>query len=225
MATQKQIEANRRNAQKSTGPVTEAGKTKARFNALKHGMTAKVAVLPHEDAQSYEQLRQALIEDYQPSGAGEETLVELVAVNYWRLLRARRLETSSFDLQVRTIKRRHGMNSVPTMDDDGSLAAAFTDPGDTLRNLDRYQNGIERAYLRAVEALRRAQSSRLKSEKRPAATSTIGSVSLAEALGAGVASSGSHAQRDRQPHASEVTAPASIHPFAFSDYRNDPKLL
>src|SRR6476619_5991854 len=59
MATQKQIEANRRNAQKSTGPKTEEGKTKSKFNAMKHGMTAEVAVLPHEDKTSYEELRQA----------------------------------------------------------------------------------------------------------------------------------------------------------------------
>ena len=66
MATQKQIEANRRNAQSSTGPKTEEGKSKSKFNALKHGMTAEVAVLPHEDKHSYEDLRQAAIESYGP---------------------------------------------------------------------------------------------------------------------------------------------------------------
>ena len=52
MATEKQIEANRRNAQKSTGPATEVGKTKAKFNALKHGMTAvfHVLLLPVREA-------------------------------------------------------------------------------------------------------------------------------------------------------------------------------
>ena len=79
MATQKQIEANRRNAQKSTGPKTEQGKAKSKFNALKHGMTAEVAVLPHEDKVSYEELRQATIESYQPANGVELMLVELVA--------------------------------------------------------------------------------------------------------------------------------------------------
>jgi hypothetical protein len=210
MATQKQIEANRRNAQKSTGPATDAGKSKAKFNALKHGMTAQVAVLPHEDAQSYEQLRQALIEDYQPGGAGEETLVELVAVNYWRLLRARRLETASLNLQVRTVKRRHGLNTAPSMDDDGSLAAAFADPTDTLRNLDRYQSGIERAYLRAVEALRRAQSSRLKTQPRPAPTSVIGFVSLAKAVGSGSSSRNAATQHVEQPATYNSPVPENL---------------
>ena len=57
MASQKQIDANRRNAQKSTGPITDLGKATAKFNALKHGMTASTAVLPYEDADSYAELR------------------------------------------------------------------------------------------------------------------------------------------------------------------------
>ena len=66
MATEKQIAANRRNAQKSTGPKTAEGKYKVRFNAVKHGMTASAAVLPFEDANSYDELRQALMDDYHP---------------------------------------------------------------------------------------------------------------------------------------------------------------
>src|SRR3954454_3354227 len=100
MATEKQIEANRRNAQKSTGPTTAEGKSKAKFNALKHGMTADTAVLPYEDPHSYEQMRQALIAHYEPANAGEHMLVELVVANYWRLLRARRVEAASMILHI-----------------------------------------------------------------------------------------------------------------------------
>ena len=71
MATQKQIEANRRNAQKSTGPVTELGKAIAKFNALKHGMTACTAVLPYEDADSYAELRERFVATYKPANAVE----------------------------------------------------------------------------------------------------------------------------------------------------------
>ena len=48
-ATQKQIDANRRNAQHSTGPKTEAGKGRASLNAWRHGLTGQVATMPHED--------------------------------------------------------------------------------------------------------------------------------------------------------------------------------
>jgi hypothetical protein len=188
MATEKQIEANRRNAQKSTGPTTAEGKSKAKFNALKHGMTADAAVLPHEDRQSYEQIREAMIEDHQPVGAMEQMLVELVVVNYWRLLRARRLETETFNLQVRTLKNRHGLSPAPTADDDGGIAASFADPKHTFSNLERYQTGVERSYFRAVEALRKAQNSRRQHERSQAPTQKIGSVSKAMAAGASTGS-------------------------------------
>ena len=49
MATEKQIQANRNNAKKSTGPRTEQGKAASSQNALKHGLLARDAVLPGED--------------------------------------------------------------------------------------------------------------------------------------------------------------------------------
>src|SRR6478736_10453613 len=136
MATQKQIDANRRNAQKSTGPKTVDGKAKAKFNALKHGMTAKVAVLPHEDKLSYEELRQATIDSYQPANGTELMLAELVAVNYWRLLRARRVETAALDLHIRAYKRRHGVRKSPSIDDDCGIATALVDPCNGLEAID-----------------------------------------------------------------------------------------
>ena len=55
MTSQRKIEANLRNATRSTGPRTEAGKKKVRLNAVKHGLTATtVVVLPHEDAEAYQ---------------------------------------------------------------------------------------------------------------------------------------------------------------------------
>src|SRR5205807_417954 len=49
MATIKQIEANRRNALKSTGPKTPGGKAAVRLNALRHGLRAHAVVLPGEN--------------------------------------------------------------------------------------------------------------------------------------------------------------------------------
>ena len=180
MATEKQIEANRRNAQKSTGPTTAEGKSKAKFNALKHGITADTAVLPYEDPQSYEQMRQALIDHYEPANAGEQMLVELVVVNYWRLLRARRVEAASMKLHIDALKDRNGLSMRPGHDDDGCLAAVFSYESDNFRNLERYQTSVERSYFRAVETLRRTQNDRRRHE-RPA---KIGSVAKVRAVGA-----------------------------------------
>ena len=94
MASPAQLAANRRNAQKSTGPRTNEGRKRASFNALKSGMTAKTVVLPHESVIDYDEIRIALIEDYAPATSQEMMLVDQVAVGYWRTIRARRFETA-----------------------------------------------------------------------------------------------------------------------------------
>lgn len=87
MKTTKQAEANRRNAQKSTGPRTEEGKRASRLNALKHGLTAQQAVIPGEDPAEYEGLLDRLTAEFDPQSIVQETLVELIASVLWRLKR------------------------------------------------------------------------------------------------------------------------------------------
>ena len=94
--TDKQIAANRRNAAKSTGPITPAGKAIAAHSSLKHGLLAQeIVVDAGEDAESQEQF-DALLTDlkdqFEPQGPLEEMLVEKIAVAYWRLRRAHRYE-------------------------------------------------------------------------------------------------------------------------------------
>jgi len=88
------LEANRRNALKSTGPKTEEGKRAIRYNAVKHGFYAKQILLskleddPEEFASLLEQLRESL----QPVGQLEELLVERIALCFWKSRRALRCE-------------------------------------------------------------------------------------------------------------------------------------
>ncbi len=97
--SEKQIEANRRNAQRSTGPRTSEGKAVSRYNALKHGILAQ-AVLPAfleggESREEFENLLGSLRADLAPASSVEEMLVEQVAVGYWRLGRALRSEVAT----------------------------------------------------------------------------------------------------------------------------------
>ncbi len=86
MATQKQIEANRRNAQRSTGPRTEEGKRRVSDNAIRHGLAASPSrFLPHEDPAEYHEMRGALIQDWQPVGAQELMLVDHIAQGWWAM--------------------------------------------------------------------------------------------------------------------------------------------
>jgi hypothetical protein len=88
MTTDKQIEANRANAQKSTGPRTETGKAKSRYNATKHGLTGQQIVLDGEDPDAFEEMKADLFQTFDPVGPAEERLVASLAQNLWRLHRA-----------------------------------------------------------------------------------------------------------------------------------------
>ena len=59
MASQAQIEANRKNAKKSTGPKSENEKSVAKLNAVKHGLTAEHVIIPGEDLAELEELRRS----------------------------------------------------------------------------------------------------------------------------------------------------------------------
>ena len=72
MTSFRQVEANRRNALKSTGPVTTEGKQKSRRNAVRHGLTAETVIGALEDAEDYSAFEAAIIADYDAQSAVEE---------------------------------------------------------------------------------------------------------------------------------------------------------
>ena len=86
MATAAQIEANQRNAKRSTGPRTDRGKSRARLNSFKHGMAARtiMPVLPQEDPKQLEERIQEWISDVQPRNAIERELVTRRRGCRWR---------------------------------------------------------------------------------------------------------------------------------------------
>ena len=96
MASEKQVSANRRNAQKSTGPKTPEGKNAVRLNAAKHGLLAKEALLPGEDEAAFLELGELLRAELRPEGELEALLVDRVVAAYWRLRRLGRVEAGVF---------------------------------------------------------------------------------------------------------------------------------
>src|ERR1039458_7240816 len=97
MSSLKQIEANRRNAVKSTGPTTSEGKERSRCNAVRHGLTAETVIAALEDAKDYQAFEAAVIADYDAESAVERELVLRLASVLWRLRRATGIETALFD--------------------------------------------------------------------------------------------------------------------------------
>jgi hypothetical protein len=87
---------NRANSQHSTGPRTEAGKQRASLNALRHGLTARTAVLESENQADYDNHCRKFFDEYQPANPTETELVQEVADTSWRLKRIPLLEAALF---------------------------------------------------------------------------------------------------------------------------------
>jgi hypothetical protein len=104
MTSYRQIEANRRNALKSTGPRTDAGKQASRCNAVRHGLTAETVIGALEDAEDYKAFEAAVIADYDAQSAVERELVLQLASLLWRLRRATAMETGLFEMQAEHLR-------------------------------------------------------------------------------------------------------------------------
>jgi len=111
----RQIGANRRNALKSTGPRTEAGKQVSRRNAVRHGLTAETVIGALEDAEDYKAFEAAIIADYEAQSAVERELVLRLASILWRLRRATTMETGLFEIQAEHLRdRRRNQQMLPS---------------------------------------------------------------------------------------------------------------
>jgi len=142
----RKLDANRANAQASTGPKSEAGLAITRFNALKHGLTAAQIVIPGEDPAAYDALRESLVEAYNPVDEIEAMLVERVSQSWWKLQRAGRIESQ--------VIAKLGKEEIFT---DDKAAKKF-------QNFLRYKNSIEREWKHATNELNRLLNIRRKRE-------------------------------------------------------------
>jgi hypothetical protein len=177
MISEKQIEANRRNALKSTGPKTDDGKARSSRNALRHGLTAAQAVLPYENQDDYEKLREGMLASYAPENTAEQALVEELANAYWRLMRLHRVEARYWDTLGGSYNRG----------DEGISDALIQTPDRQMRNFYRYYAQVEHSYYRALAAAN--QIKRERRDRKPlkalVATAENGFVSQSDQSGAG----------------------------------------
>lgn len=100
MTSLRKIEANRRNARLSTGPITAEGKLRSRGNAIRHGLTAETIIDTLEDSVDYKAFELAITADYEPQSAVERELVLRLASVLWRLRRATSIESGLFKLHA-----------------------------------------------------------------------------------------------------------------------------
>jgi hypothetical protein len=151
-----QIEANRRNAQLSTGPRTERGRRISSMNALRHGLTAQHVTVFDETEKDFRRFHRGLTRVLQPKGAMEAELCERVIICAWRLRRVYRIETGMFSKA-----RKSWAPGGPTMATDIDTAyTRLSSQHDDIAKLSRYEASIERSLRRALLDLERRQAQR-----------------------------------------------------------------
>jgi hypothetical protein len=88
MATQAQIDANRANAKKSTGPRTLEGKARSRANALRHGLSGTAILMECEHEDEFNEMVDDLLEEWQPATITEKMVFYKMVEQYWLSRRA-----------------------------------------------------------------------------------------------------------------------------------------
>ena len=148
------IAANRANSQLSTGPRTPEGKLHSSVNALRHGLTSKIVLLPEEDLAAYNNFKQGFFDDLKPKGVLEEQLAFTLVNTQWRLNRCRAFEESI-------------------------LATKSADPGDpqadatlvreqveSIARLSLYESRLNRTFQATLKQFRDIQAERKELEDR-----------------------------------------------------------
>lgn len=147
MTSQRQLEANRRNALSSTGPRTPQGKAVVALNAVQHGLLSRQAVIQGESEAELIEFGKRLRSQLVPVGELELLLVDRIVSTAWRMRRAISLESGLFD-------STHGDGSVY------ETGLAYKGDRDKLQLLSRYELTLERSLFRALHELRRLQTAR-----------------------------------------------------------------
>jgi hypothetical protein len=148
VTSDKQIEANRQNARKSTGPRTQGGKDRVSNNAVKHGLLSQDVLVFGEDRAALRDLSERLQEELEPVGELEDMLVDRIVAAYWRLRRVGQVEADIFT----------SLSSV-----SNSLGGAFmhdSHHANAFSKLSRYETPIEKSLYKALHELQRLQAAR-----------------------------------------------------------------
>jgi hypothetical protein len=152
MVSEKQLEANRRNAQKSTGPKTAEGKANSSLNNLRHGLTGQISLLPTEDREAHDTWCNDLIQGFNPETPIERHLGHSIAEDFWRLNRAVAIETNIFALGHQHERRELQLALAD--------ARTFLAQADQFSLLTIYEQRINRNIQRNMNLLRELQAER-----------------------------------------------------------------
>jgi hypothetical protein len=159
-----QLNANRANAQLSTGPVTETGRAISAQNSLKHGLTSKTVVLLSEEYDLYQNQLNAYIDHHAPATDEELRLVQSMVASLWRLNRIRNLETA-FYIKGRNDFAGKFEDQPETIRKALIDAEAYLKYEKSLKNLNIQETRLNRMYDKDRAELQRLQITRKRDER------------------------------------------------------------
>jgi hypothetical protein len=164
MLTEKQLAANRANAQHSTGPKTEEGKQRSRLNASRHNLTGQVTAMTPEDRVAHDAFSAGLIKSMLPEGELELQLAQRIATDSWRLNRASAIEDNIFalglfrssnDLDIEQAELHAAMTAART----------FSREAKTIELLTLYEQRLNRSVQKNLTTLQKLQATRKAAQK------------------------------------------------------------
>ena len=158
MATTEQTDANRQNAQHSTGPRTPEGKAASRFNALKSGIDAQAQIITGEDPANLDALVAEYQQRFDTSAPECRMLVDTLISCEWLFRRLNRAEASLWEYTIMDTVSRLFSNDHP-------LGRVLDRRHDKFDRLQRRINSIQRNYLHALKELQNLE----KTEGAPVA--------------------------------------------------------
>jgi hypothetical protein len=155
---------NRANGRLSHGPVTEAGKRRSSLNAIRHGLTGRVVVLPTEDLNQYQTFARELVDSLHPQTPLERQLAQTVADQQWRLNRIRSIEDGMLGCGHHEAAGDFDADS-PDTHAALTAARAFRDHSQAFVNLSMYEQRIHRVMEKALSQLQELQAARRAEEQ------------------------------------------------------------
>jgi hypothetical protein len=156
------VEANRANAQHSTGPTSAEGKAKSSHNSVKTGLTGQTVLLPTDDALAYQHHLDWHFKKFAPANEDEHTLVQLIADTEWRLLRIAPLEAGIYAIGRRKLADRFEDETDPLAREALLQAEIFMTYRKDFSNLALQERRLRNQRAADIAQLKTLQTERLE---------------------------------------------------------------
>ena len=159
-----QLNANRENAKHSTGPKFETSKQKVRMNALKHGFSGHIVMIPDHEKEAFRQHLENFRSEYNPKGITEEVLVQSLCDISWS---TQQMRAQSANIMAMMGSQPHDFPGERGAALDYALSQAV-DPAETIKNINLlgiYENRKARLFNATRRELVQVQAERRAKEK------------------------------------------------------------